>query len=270
MELDFHKPHRKVKKRKLWSHKHNEEPFSLHRHGLQELSVLLISSAKDRGNGLSSCQAMELSRFRTKAKYDLRDHVTGYSREDVLKAYFYLFDELFFFGSIGPHCALHLKVVEARTDKATLNGKTQSLGKGRNILTIYLRKLEDRTRLEAMLGYVGTLLHEMIHVFMYCWACDHGRCADAIREDGAGHGPVWQDVAYALELAVRDRGFLGLKISLARADSLALEIHRTGKWPARNKLAGWEICEEDLKSQLQSIQNYGGVATVRRVVNGGR
>ncbi|KAE9375788.1 hypothetical protein N431DRAFT_463852 [Stipitochalara longipes BDJ] len=247
--MDWHKSHLKVNTRKLWSQKHNA--FTLHRHSLHDLSLLLVSNSKARDDNLSSYQKIELDSFHRDAIFDLRNNITGYPRSDVLKAYFYLFDELFFCRSLGDHCDLRFSVVEPRTDGAELTGRTESLGKGRNRLTIYLRRSEERTRWEAMSRYVGTLLHEMIHVFMFCWACDHGRCADAIEEDDRGHGLVWQDVTYALELAANDRRLLDLNISLERAEMLALEVHRTRKWPAVSQLAGWSISQTELRARYQ-------------------
>jgi hypothetical protein len=217
---------------------------------VRELVPLLISNAKARGSRLSSCQQIELNSFHREAIFDLRDHITKYTRTNVLKTYFHLFDELFF-GSLGIHCELRSSVISPRTDGAELTGRSEELGGGRNRIIINLRESEGRTRSEALSRYVGTLLHEMIHVFIYCWACDHGRCADGSGSHGRGHGPVWQDAAYALELAAKERGFLGLNISLRRLDALAMEVHMTSKWPTASMLARWNLSENDLRCKYQ-------------------
>lgn len=264
-------PHLEINKSKLWRHETHGEAFTLQRHCLLDLALLLISNSKARGNELSSCQKTELSRYHKDAKFDLRDHVTRYSRVDVLNAYFYLFDELFFFGSINPRCSLRLKIQEPSTNGYTMNGRTESMGKGRrNIVTLYLRKSEERTRFEAMSQYVGSLLHEMIHVFIFCWACDQGSCAERTHEGGVGHGQVWQDIAYFLEHAANDKELLGLKLSLSRIEMLAQEVCRTGKPPTSGMLARWNISDSALEAQCQGVRNFGGPAAVRAAIKRGR
>jgi len=55
---------------------------------------------------------------------------------------------------------------------------------------IFLRERESGSREEMFKEYLGTLLHEMIHAFLMCWACDHEGCSDARDVLGKGHGPI--------------------------------------------------------------------------------
>jgi hypothetical protein len=67
----------------------------------------------------------------------------------------------------------------------------------------------------------------MIHAFFRLWACDYDECSytrDGIGNRGSGHGRAWQDVAFALEKAVRDDKLLNLDLKLDREAAFALEL----------------------------------------------
>ena len=197
-----HKPHLQVQTHKLWSH--TEKAFTQNRHSVLDLSRMLISNSKVRGNGLSDDQKSVLRDLRREAIYDLGNSNTGYSRIDVLKAYFDLFDEIFFFGSLGGHGRCEMGVRCRKTGEVTLGGTTETLYKNdrlirqltgtkrlRLLITVYVMKSEERrSRYCALLEYCGTLLHEMIHAFLQCWACDYDGCSDAKDRLGQAHGPM--------------------------------------------------------------------------------
>ena len=84
--------------------------------------------------------------------------------------------------------------------------------------------------------YFGTLLHEMLHAFLKMWGCRHSSHYYRHKTEGiAGHGHVWQNVAYAPEIAVRDERFLDLKkVELSRELSWAEELKIAGRgWMVR-------------------------------------
>jgi hypothetical protein len=80
---------------------------------------------------------------------------------------------------------------------------------------------------------MGTLLHEMLHAFFRI----HRQVLEGderIKEyqnhmGDTEHGPVWQDAALAVELAVNDPAFLNLGVSLWRRNSLYYEYAVSGK-----------------------------------------
>ncbi|PMD45415.1 hypothetical protein L207DRAFT_578333 [Hyaloscypha variabilis F] len=94
----------------------------------------------------------------------------------------------------------------------------------RVVVTVFLRESEGRGREEMLVEYRGILLHEMIHAFLMCWACDFEDCSDAKDVFGKGHGPAWRDIAYALESAARDLSFWNLELGRGRGEALAIEV----------------------------------------------
>ncbi len=141
-------------------------------------------------------------------------------------------------------------------------------------ITIFTSSLEQRQRYQCheLLGYVGIVLHEMIHAFLLCWGCDYAGCSDANDRLGKDHGPIWQDIAYALERAARDPKFLNLDVRLSRVSALAAELHGTGRSPqsiGRSGLARWNITETDLWDRYRGIAEIGGAAGANKIVKGG-
>jgi hypothetical protein len=65
-----------------------------------------------------------------------------------------------------------------------------------------------------------------------------------------------QDIAYALELATRERGFLHLEIRLGREISLAMEAHKTGRWPGKSDFARWNMAEGDFLRMYEAVREH--------------
>jgi hypothetical protein len=61
---------------------------------------------------------------------------------------------------------------------------------------------------------------------------------------------VWQDVAIAIEEAVRDRAFLNLDLSLDREVNLALEMATMNELVGREDLERWRMTSEDVEGAL--------------------
>ena len=82
---------------------------------------------------------------------------------------------------------------------------------------------------------LGTLLHEMIHAFMFLYCCSSSKCHfDAESLGHTWHAAAWQDAAYAIEKACNDADFLGLDVDLDRMWHLTFEMKATGMQPPRN------------------------------------
>jgi hypothetical protein len=190
-----------------------ENPFTQNRHRATYLAEKLVSYSGRRGDKLTRLQKVALLRFHDDKVYYLRDHIE-YTDHRVVNAYIALFDEFFFFGTLTSPCTFPFqhRRVEGRFGAVRPENR---LGKYFNVL--YDRLPEENTRYKRLRGYLGTLLHEMIHAFFRLWACDYDECSyiwDGIGKRGSEHGVTWQDVAFALQKAVRDEKLLNLDLKL--------------------------------------------------------
>ena len=263
--------HRKVRTRTL--DEGLERPFTLHRHRATYLAEKLESHSRRRGDQLTRLQKLALLRFHDDQVYDLRDH-TKYNDSEVLKAYVDLFDELFFFGTLSSPCTFQFIGGREKGKFGAVEYEYKVVGKDlsgdllrlpplrekRCKLILYDRLPEENTRYKRLRGYMGTLLHEMIHAFFKLWACDYDGCSstwDGIGQRSSEHGRAWQDVAYALENAVRDEKLLNLDLKLNRAAALALEVIVEGRAIHKDDLLDWKLDEDEVKSQLDYIRIWG-------------
>jgi hypothetical protein len=195
--MGWHKPHLKVDEHKLYSEDANKEVFILHRHSAAELTRILVQNSKRRGNNLSPRQKKAFAAFFESELLDIRKD-TEHSRYEVVEAYFHFFDDLFFFGSLRHRVELRIAyrtsggVVDLAGGTRGLYKDDQILGmfdgrlKKAAVLTLFLKQEESRSRKHALQEYRGTLLHEMIHAFLICWACDYEEC----RVAWSGHGAI--------------------------------------------------------------------------------
>jgi hypothetical protein len=260
-----HQRHRKVRTTTLVEGL--ERPFTENRHKATFLANKLGSYSRRRGDRLTRLQKLALLRFHDDQVYDLRDHVE-YSDDEVLRAYVDLFDELFFFATLRSCCVFRFvhKREEGKfgavEDEYKLVLQDQlPIRERRCKVILYNRLPEENTRYKRLKGYMGTLLHEMIHAFFRLWACDDDECTytwDRIGKRGSEHGEVWQDVACALEKAVRDDKLLNLDLTLNRAAALALELFVGGrKQASRADYDGWNLSKAEVKCQLDHIKRVG-------------
>lgn len=259
--------HRRIYEEQLYENP--EATFKQGRHNSRNLADLIISFSKHRGSTLSDSQNSALNSFYTKPEYDLRDHIQ-FSTAEVVSAYFSLFDDLFFFGSLRDRCNLALDREESSytgsRGQMTLIGtevriKRRVLGLvektfGEQGWTIVLNppREEFPGRYAMMKAYVETLLHEMIHAFLELWTCDHKGCIDGFEKLGKSrHGKVWQEVALAIEDSVRDAGFLNLDLYLNRETSLALEIVISDEDVLESYLRRWDMKRADVDEAVRVL-----------------
>ena len=198
VKIGWHKPHLKVDEHKLYSEDANKEAFILHRHNAAELTRILIQNSKLRGNNLSPREKEAFAAFFKSEILDIRKD-TEHSRAEVVEAYFHFFDDLFFFGSLRHRVELRLNYrksgggvdLAGRTRDRSKDDRILGVFNGKSmdkavVLELYVRQEESRSRKVALQEYRGTLLHEMIHAFLYCWACDYEECRVAWN----GHGAI--------------------------------------------------------------------------------
>jgi hypothetical protein len=174
-------------------------------------------------------------------------------------AFFYLFDGLFFFGSLQGRINLLIEK-ESYQETKGYRGITSGDSKIRMALRmkqkrqriIMWRDEKSSSRLLLLLGYIGTLLHEMIRAFFALWACDC--CRRAVENGGlTGHGRAWQDLALALETAYTDHRLLGIvNMCLGRQNSLAFEVSLSGDRQANLVLRQrWDLNPDTLDYEVE-------------------
>jgi hypothetical protein len=104
---------------------------------------------------------------------------------------------------------------------------------------------------ERMLGYIGTLVHELVHAYFRFYCCECEACMPRVRsidEYGiVGHGTVWQRVAYAVEkFCVKT-----LKIDI--------DLHRSNAYVAeacKSKTGIDKALGEELELNIGAIKAY--------------
>jgi hypothetical protein len=258
------------------SHRHIDEndlhqatgfPLRQGRHSVVNLADLIISFSEHRGPNLSELQENALQSFRKEKIYDLRDHIR-IPIEEVILTYFVLFDDLFFFGSLSDRCDLAMDREESvnsgrrglmigrevNVKKKIFGMVEKTVGEKSCIIVLNSHREEFPGRYEKLKGYVETLLHEMCHAFFELWGCPQSECVGGYDKLGkTRHGRLWQDVALALEHAVRDRQFLNLDLCLNRVTSLALELVTMDEIVHREDLERWVMKREDLAEAIEIV-----------------
>ncbi|KAE9375789.1 hypothetical protein N431DRAFT_403768 [Stipitochalara longipes BDJ] len=218
--------HRRINESLL--HADPKGSFTPCRQNVMSFADHMISSSKHRDFALSDLQKTALHDFHNKPKFDLRED-RSFSTMKVISAYFGFLDDLFFFGNMRER------------EKAV----------------IMLRSQPDQYegRHEKMKAYVEKMLHFMIHAFLELWTCDHASCSAGFGKLGkTGHGRVWQDIALAVEDAVRDEGFLNLDLGLDREKGLALELLAMEEDVRREDLERWGMGREDVEDEIEEAR----------------
>ena len=162
----------------------------------------------------------------------------------VVTAYYHLFNEVFFFHTLTGRCTIQLTSWNSLTCKAPeqfghIKNKIQSshwLGlnkKLQRLFTIQIYVDEHQERKRRLTECLGTLLHEMVHGFLYCWICTDGLCQENVKKQEmmglTDHGYIFLDIGYALQNAVRDPKFLGLEdFSVNLSESVMMETDVSG------------------------------------------
>ena len=60
-----------------------------------------------------------------------------------------------------------------------------------------------------------------------------------------------------------------MEIRLRRENALATEAHKTGRWPRKSDLARWNIAERDFLRMYEAIEDVGGAAAAKWIVEDG-
>ena len=223
-----------------------------------------------RGRHLTPLQKHALDCYQKDDIYNLRGNIDNFKNNDILGAFFNLFDKLFFFGTIKERCRVQFSHVESR--ESGLQGYSEVSPKGLiglgppklyGKIRLYSGNEKEPRRPERLIRYLGTLLHEMIHTFLELWMCPHRDCSRRHETSGVtGHGYLFLDISWALQKAAKDKGLLGLDLDLTNELSLAQELKVAGRGIPRDRLAGWGF-KYDLLARGMNMLGAPAVFTFR-------
>jgi hypothetical protein len=123
------------------------------------------------------------------------------------------------------------------------------------LISIYESSEKDPK--ERLRLYIQTMLHEMIHVFIYNYACFCSRCKTKYEDDEGktGHGKAWQSIAYEIEIFVRNE--LDVDLNLNRVVSIAEELYECRVDVSCGYLSAFNVDEHQLADELTArYRNY--------------
>ncbi|RDL40276.1 uncharacterized protein BP5553_00255 [Venustampulla echinocandica] len=259
-----HCVHKRLRKSNIHRHFGSHSLFTQNRHNVIHLAELVILFSNLRGEDVTSKQALSIFQYQNEPRFDLSKDMRDVPDEEVIVLYFHLFDDMYFFGSLAPRCDIILAPEEAKD--LGYNGKHESYKmwnikrnnficirpyrRKRSEITLYRRETETPFRWQRLHMYLGTLLHEMTHAFFMLWACKHKDCGAGTWEKMGlyGHGCLWQDIALALEMAVKEYPIC-LDLTLTREIALARELRLTGRAVAREGVERWNM-DYDILQQI--------------------
>lgn len=139
---------------------------------------------------------------------------------------FHVFDGLFFFNSLGPYCKLSFHGYYTK-----FLGTTHRLPWGKRPVFIRIYRhivVEDATEQSKRVLYIAeTVLHEMVHAYEVLFVATSWELQATGK---TGHGFAWQEIAYALEIAINDLLIIALpwKIDLGRKAAMMQEMEMCG------------------------------------------
>ncbi|KAL2073880.1 hypothetical protein VTL71DRAFT_11206 [Oculimacula yallundae] len=154
----------------------------------------------------------------------------------LMNTYFLIFDRAFFFNLLGKDRKDHIIIYDDHGDSGRLGYCEDSL--------IYINMTSHR----AQPGFLGekqvtTLLHEMLHMFFFLFACNCTKCEKRTAEQGGfgetGHGSTWANAMIYLQEAlareVRWNVFCGIEVSIDR------EMKASGWQPRPEQFERWKM-----------------------------
>lgn len=168
-------------------------------HSAVHLAENMIQFSKLRGQNMNRLQRRAIVDFHRYLKHILSDRLQYMSDTHVVKEHFSFFNNMFFFGSLYDHCILemkqkhYLKAGKMASEKSEFSAR-ELIGLPPKWYKIRIYNNPEPSRRLRLPSYLGSLLHEMVHVFLELYACDAGSCCDAVERSGkSGHGWAWQE-----------------------------------------------------------------------------
>lgn len=244
-------------------------------HYADHLAQRVVEFARYRGNDLSRLQLIAIDHYQHEPEYNIRDD--SLSDDSFLRQYMKFFNDFFFFGTLTQKITIFMMVQEGHDfnwNAKTVMSENRKGGLQQLIVDNFYPTEKDiqydivmyprlgiKDMVERRLQYLGTLLHEMIHVFLHCFTCDYPPCRSEFRQLGvSGHGKAWQDIALALEESVSAPKHLNLTLDLNRAACLALErVQEADKFKLmlhihEDDLLDWKFHKRDVQDEYTRVK----------------
>lgn len=180
--------HRGIKERHLQEGYRNV--FKPENHSRSSLARHVVAFSKLRGSAMTRRQAKAMHSFHKEEIFDLSDKESKFSDMDILEEYCYLFDDLFFFGSLKNHVKFELgkpdaAVVAPGTSAIKDESKKRSINRRGMIFYLKVEKQcriivypppKNQRRSERLLIFLSKILHSLTHAFLIIWGCHHKKC----------------------------------------------------------------------------------------------
>lgn len=185
-----------------------------------------------RHTGLNRSQYAALFRC-----YSAEKEYPNLTKQEFLTTMLSVFDDLFFGSTISARTTLVFPDTAAfrRGAYGVLTMKNDNDG----VIEIYSLHNPLKRHTQNLWRYAGTLLHEMVHAFIFYHLSDDRFDTDALAMHGcSGHGFLWHDIAYEVETAF---------VTMTKADidigrQLAL-LKELRCWPKNN----WRHVEPEIE-----------------------
>ncbi|EPE30473.1 hypothetical protein GLAREA_03440 [Glarea lozoyensis ATCC 20868] len=228
--------------------------LSLYSYTATELAKAAMTCAKLSKNSLSLLQRKALKEHKDNynKKYKLDD---GVPIKVTIAAYFKLFDDLFFLGSLQVGRRVTIEVDQKKFSETTRKGSSSEVD-GANQWLIEIHKNDKGLcdPVEILQEKLTTLMHEMIHVYLGLFGCR--RCEENWQEQGlSGHGIAFLDTMFTLHKEAPRILEETLGFSSICLEALKEEIQGgglKGGIPSLDELARWGLAEkvEELQTFL--------------------
>jgi hypothetical protein len=167
-------------------------------------------------------------------------------QENEMMTLYFLFARIFF--QITPSDKMDIRFAWSKALENRFFGRTHYPPYEGSYATIEIPPLNHRgspghgSLNSATVSRLGTLHHEVLHVYLRFYACH--RCVSR-REDVdqlAGHGRAWQRIAGTIECAAPH--FLGLPISTCKFDTVKVHWEDMHHWPTQRDVKDWGLVME--------------------------
>jgi hypothetical protein len=225
-------------------------------HKLEDLARLIVSNSQLRGPRLTSLQKSALKDFRR-----VKIVPAGTSTNEIAKIYMPIFDRLFFLGTLQGH----VSISPSGQFSNTCYGYTDDISQDQAQIVVHTLFEDGETR---VLKHIATILHEMIHAFLFVYMHPQYLESPNFHGDGyTGHGESWQDIAYALDKATSDPGLLNMKLQMGRDTALKGEMRKTSeridpaRWGldlSRNRTPADQFCSRAVRPVQLPYRPTGG------------
>ncbi|KAH6682729.1 hypothetical protein B0J14DRAFT_673139 [Halenospora varia] len=243
--------------------------FKLKAHKSSELSSAVVQCSDLRPPNLLPLQnAARSDFFNVYPQHFSLSEPNLSNPEGLLRAYFQIFDKLFFFGTLGGNVFLEPRIKGSQYQHSHETGRrgllTEISNDHRLGLIVYDDREANMSGTDWILRLLGTMLHYMILAFFRLFAArlrtDDKNYA-LLNFDQCGrteHGVSWLDVAAALQWNVASENMLNLKLDLRIAKNLRKELRcsqRKEDFPWTCQLESWGLEKSDVKYTREDMED---------------